>query len=107
MRKLYDIIAPARTRPRAPRRASCSSARARDFSRALRLLAALLLLCHLAAGQGEPRHTLYGDFKVDESGAAGGVPKVFNVILQGRLGNTVGRQQVSNNGRFTFPSILN
>lgn len=105
MRKLYDDPATAHDRPRGARRAP------RLLRRALFLsLLASLLPCALAApaaAQSEPRHTLYGDFRVDESGAVGSVPKVFNVILRGRMGNTVARQQVSNNGRFTFPSVVN
>jgi cytochrome c-type biogenesis protein CcmH/NrfG len=86
---------------------AAATARALNFFRAAVACLALAALAAVAAAQAEPRHTLYGDFKVDESRAAGSVPKVFNVILMGRLGNTVGRQQVSNNGRFTFPSVLN
>ena len=91
------------------RKPSNNAARGRFPS--LALLAALLLCCSpaakVSAQQGEPRHTLFGDFKVDESGAVGSVPKIFNVILKGSVGNTVARQQVSNNGRFTFPAIRN
>ncbi|MDT7604775.1 MAG: hypothetical protein QOF61_2772 [Acidobacteriota bacterium] len=60
-----------------------------------------------ASAQSAPAHTLYGDFKVDESRAPGSAPKMFNVILKGSFGNTVARQTVSDNGRFTFPRVGN
>jgi Tfp pilus assembly protein PilF len=59
------------------------------------------------AAQAAPAHTLYGDFKVDESRAPGSAPKIFNVILKGSFGNVVARQTVSDNGRFTFPRVAN
>jgi Tfp pilus assembly protein PilF len=93
------------TRSRAPRRSV--QAVGRVLSRALLVPILLCPLAAIAAAQGDPRHTLYGDFKVDENGAVGAVPKVFNVILKGRMGNTVARQQVSNNSRFSFPAVSN
>jgi cytochrome c-type biogenesis protein CcmH/NrfG len=70
-------------------------------------LLAALTLARTAVAQSAPAHTLYGDFKVDESHAPGSAPKMFNVILKGSFGNTVARQTVSDNGRFIFPRVGN
>jgi Tfp pilus assembly protein PilF len=82
------------------------------FSSSLFLSFSLVLLiviafARTASAQSAPAHTLYGDFKVDESRAPGSAPKIFNVILKGSFGNTVARQTVSDNGRFTFPHVGN
>jgi tetratricopeptide (TPR) repeat protein len=61
----------------------------------------------LASAQTTPAHTLYGDFKVDESRAPDSAPVMFSVILKGSLGNVIARQTISNNGRFTFPHVGN
>jgi tetratricopeptide (TPR) repeat protein len=67
-------------------------------------LPALLALACAAAAQSRG-HTLFGDFKVDEIKAEGLAPKIFSVTLKGALGETVGRQTVTNNGRYSFTNL--
>jgi Flp pilus assembly protein TadD len=51
--------------------------------------------------------TLFGDVKVDDTKANGLKPQSFDIILYTLGGNVVGRQKVSNNGRYRFLGIRN
>ena len=67
-----------------------------------------LLICILSAGSIAAQgggHKLYGDLKVDESKADGVVPISFDVILYTLSGNVIGRQSVSNRGRYQFFNV--
>jgi tetratricopeptide (TPR) repeat protein len=61
----------------------------------------------MVAGQGGSGHTLYGDFKVDESQAPGDKPRTFQVVLYNLIGNVLDRQSVTNNGRYRFFNVAN
>lgn len=52
-------------------------------------------------------HTIYGDFKVDESKAGGMVPISFVLILMTDTGIVVERQSVMNDTRYRFTGLLN
>lgn len=79
--------------------------------RALAAAAALLALCLCATGARAQvtrgQHTLYGDFKVDESRAQGMVPISFDIILYTETGLVVERQSVGVNSRFRFINLVN
>ena len=79
----------------------------RIFSSLSFVILTMLFSAICVAAQTPPRHTLYGDLKVDESRAGDLAPKIFNVILKGPYGNVVRQQAVSNNGRYTFASLTN
>jgi tetratricopeptide (TPR) repeat protein len=87
----------------------------------LPLLAGLLSgsLAARAAAQGEGQsgrgrlpdpavtHTLYGDFKVDESKASGSKPGTFQLVLYTLAGHPIARQSINNNGRYYFNNVAN
>ncbi len=50
-------------------------------------------------------HTLFGDFKVDESKVSGTKPVSYQVILYTAMGRAIGRQSVSANGRYYFHNV--
>src|SRR5262249_13767864 len=52
-------------------------------------------------------HKLFGDFKVDESKAKGDKSGLFQIVLYTLNGQVVGRQSISNNGRYYFHDIAN
>ena len=60
-----------------------------------------------AGGQIGGGHTLFGDFKVDESQYSGIKPQTFFVLLYTPSGVLISRQTVSNNGRYRFNEISN
>lgn len=60
-----------------------------------------------AAAQRGGGHTVYGDFKVDDSKAGGPKPETFYLVLYNSNGYAVDRQTVSNNGRFRFMDVAN
>ena len=72
------------------------------------LLAAVLLaaLPPAATCQGGG-HILFGDLKVDESKVEGVVPLSFDVLLYSEGGTLLGRQTVTNNGRYRFLNVAN
>lgn len=81
------------------------------------LLGALLFLC-LARGDARGQddlfavrggeHTLFGDLKIDESGADRSVPQTFQLVLMKRGGGIVlSRESVPNNGRYRFLNVAN
>ncbi|HSE38627.1 MAG TPA: tetratricopeptide repeat protein [Blastocatellia bacterium] len=60
-----------------------------------------------AGGQIGGGHTLFGDFKVDESQYSGIKPQTFFVLLYSPSGVLISRQTVSNNGRYRFNDVSN
>jgi Tfp pilus assembly protein PilF len=50
-------------------------------------------------------HTLFGDFKVDESGTDDIKPLSYNIILYTQGGRVVARQTITNNGRYLFMDV--
>jgi tetratricopeptide (TPR) repeat protein len=50
-------------------------------------------------------HTLFGDFKVDESRVSGSKPSSYQVVLYTAMGRAIGRQSVSGNGRYYFHNV--
>jgi Tfp pilus assembly protein PilF len=50
---------------------------------------------------------LYGDLKVDEGKVSGIMPQTFRVILYLTNGYVIGRETVSNNGRYRFFNVPN
>lgn len=68
----------------------------------------LLLLAPAARAQlTRGSHTLYGDFRVDESRAGGMVPISFDIILYTETGLVVERQAVGVSSRFRFINLAN
>lgn len=71
-------------------------------------LSLLLLLVgwpSFARGQGGSGHTLFGDVKVDDRSAEPMKPNSFDIILYNLAGIVVGRQKVSNGGRYRFNGL--
>lgn len=60
---------------------------------------------HSVIAQGSGGHTLFGDFKVDESGTNDIKPLSYNIILYTEGGRVVARQTVTNNGRYRFIDV--
>jgi Flp pilus assembly protein TadD len=60
-----------------------------------------------AAGQAGSGHTIFGDFKVDESQASPDVSRTYQVLLYNTIGNVMDRQVITNNGRFRFFNVGN
>ncbi len=58
-------------------------------------------------GQSGEGHTLFGDFKVDESKVSGSKPLAFDVILYAEGGIVIARQTIPNNGRYRFMNLPN
>jgi tetratricopeptide (TPR) repeat protein len=72
------------------------------------VLATALFFCAVARAQVTGgSHTLYGDFKVDESRAKGMVPISFDIILYTETGLTVERQAIGGNSRYRFINLRN
>ena len=61
----------------------------------------------IARGQSGSGHTIFGDFKVDESQSNGDKSRTFQVVLYNLIGNVVDRQTVTNNGRYRFFNVAN
>lgn len=76
---------------------------------ALAAAALILVLCPAPARAQVTRgqHTLYGDFKVDETRAGGMVPISFDLILYTETGLVVERQSIGVNSRFRFINLTN
>ncbi|HLL76370.1 MAG TPA: tetratricopeptide repeat protein [Pyrinomonadaceae bacterium] len=84
-----------------PRRRAASVA-------ALVLLASFIFYPPAARAQvTRGQHTLYGDFKVDESRAVGMVPISFDILLYTETGLVVERQSIGVNSRFRFINLVN
>lgn len=76
------------------------------------LFTALIVLIGLAAstgarGQVGGGHTLFGDFKIDESQYSGIKPQTFFILLYTPSGVLLSRQTISNNGRYRFNDVAN
>lgn len=71
------------------------------------LISNLLLVGGGLAVQRGGGHTVYGDFKVDNSRVGGLMPETFYLVLYNSNGYSVDRQTVSNNGRFRFFDVAN
>jgi tetratricopeptide (TPR) repeat protein len=69
--------------------------------------AILFLSLSIASGQSGSGHTIFGDFKVDESQSNGDKSRTFQVLLYNLIGNVVDRQTVTNNGRYRFFNVAN
>ncbi len=69
----------------------------------MKLSFALILLLAIV----QDGHTLFGDFKVSESQADPNAPITFNLVLYTRTGQVVGRQTITNNGRYRFLGVGN
>ena len=52
-------------------------------------------------------HILFGDIKVDETQVDGVAPLSFDVILYSESGTLLGRQTITNNGRYRFLNVSN
>ena len=81
--------------------------RAIVFVIAAMLVAPLFLCGRVRAQVTRGPHTLYGDFKVDETHAKGMVPISFDIILYTESGLVVERQSVGVNSRFRFLNLVN
>jgi len=89
-----------------------TDAKADARGRALRIaLAAALIVSAFVAASSEARaqiggsggiHSIYGDFKVDESKAGGMVPISFVLVLMTDTGKVVERQSAMNGSRYRF-----
>src|SRR6266851_6288105 len=65
-----------------------------------------LLASSFGAAQAQAGvHMLYGDLRVDESKVQGLKPISFDIILYTDTGIVVGRQSISNNGRYRFNNL--
>lgn len=65
------------------------------------LLASLFVNVRAQAGM----HMLYGDLRVDESKVQGLKPISFDIVLYTDTGIVIGRQSISNNGRYRFNNL--
>lgn len=83
-----------------------SLARAQVRTLSVVVFVALLALTSLSMAQSGTL-TLFGDVKVDDRKAEGHKPQTFDIILYTLGGYVVGRQKVSNNGRYRFLGIRN
>ncbi|HET9530814.1 MAG TPA: tetratricopeptide repeat protein [Blastocatellia bacterium] len=59
------------------------------------------------AGQRGGGHTLFGDFKIDESRISGPKPETFHMVLYAANGHPISRQMITNNGRYRFFDLPN
>jgi len=66
----------------------------------LRLLVALMLASTVVKAQSGP-HTLFGDFKI-EGTEGSGKSQTFYLVLYTRTGQVIGRQAITNGGRYRF-----
>ncbi len=71
------------------------------------LIIVLALSSEALKGQTGGGNILFGDFKIDESQVTGIKPLSFDIILYSASGNLVGRQSVTNNGRYRFMNLRN
>jgi tetratricopeptide (TPR) repeat protein len=71
------------------------------------MLAVSFYLCGGAVYAQGGAQVLFGDLKIDDGNVGGIKPQTFYVILYRTNGHVVGRQPVSNNGRYRFMDIPN
>src|SRR6266850_440087 len=67
----------------------------------------VFLLVSLVAGQAGTGHTIFGDFKVDESQASPNISRTYQLLLYNTIGNLMDRQSITSNGRFRFFNVGN
>lgn len=81
----------------------------RQTARAIRLalLAFVFLTIPTVPVAAQGGHTLFGDFKVDETNVEGVVPLSFDILLYTEGGTLLGRQTVTNNSRYRFLNVAN
>jgi tetratricopeptide (TPR) repeat protein len=60
-----------------------------------------------SAAQSGGGHTVFGDFKVDDSKVGGIKPEAFHLVLYNSSLHAISRQMVTNNGRFRFFDLDN
>jgi tetratricopeptide (TPR) repeat protein len=81
------------------------------MKRRLLLLLVLSMSLLLPSGAGARQrgggHTVYGDFKIDESKVSGIKPETFHLVLYNSNGYAVSRQMITNNGRYRFYDLAN
>jgi len=65
----------------------------------------VLLTLGLTGTRAQSGQTLFGDIRVDESKVEGLKPTTFEIILYTEGGAVLGRQTVSNNGRYRFNNL--
>jgi tetratricopeptide (TPR) repeat protein len=71
------------------------------------MLAVFFSFCAGAVQAQGGAQVLFGDLKIDEGNVSGLKPQTFYVILYRTNGHVVGRQPVSNNGRYRFMDVPN
>ena len=71
------------------------------------ILLVAMLDTFIMAGQAGGGHTLFGDFKIDESQISGIKPETFHLVLYAANGHPVSRQMITNNGRYRFFDLPN
>lgn len=86
---------------------NCSQRYARDLLPIVLGGCIVFLQVSPAAGQAGSGHTIFGDFKVDESQASPDVSRTYQVLLYNTIGNVMDRQVITNNGRFRFFNVGN
>lgn len=76
------------------------------------LLSVLLGLAAMQPNYGLARqrgggHTVWGDFKIDDSSVSGLKPETYHLVLYSSNGHPISRQMVTNNGRYRFFNVAN
>jgi Tfp pilus assembly protein PilF len=71
------------------------------------LLISIFLILQTAPTQGQGGHILFGDIKVDDKNVEDVVPLSFEILLYTDGGTLLGRQTVTNNGRYRFLNVAN
>jgi Tfp pilus assembly protein PilF len=71
------------------------------------LIAAFFSICARDGYAQGGAQVLFGDLKIDEGSISGVKPQTYYVILYTTIGHAVGRQAVSNNGRYRFLDVPN
>ena len=107
---LHAVDQRAHARRRRPRRGATKGGRAWPFAVAPVLLAAAALLfaggaarAQIGTGGSGGQHSIYGEFKVDESKAAGEMVSIsFVLVLMTDSGKVVERQSVMSGTRYQF-----
>ena len=79
---------------------------ARRMTLTLLLISSFLIL-QTAPAQSQGGHILFGDLKVDDKNVEDVVPLSFEILLYTDGGTLLGRQTVTNNGRYRFLNVAN
>src|SRR5215211_8044312 len=69
------------------------------------LLLLFLLACVTPAAMSQSSYTIFGDVKIDDSKAVNPGPSSVTVILYDQSTKIVGRQTISNRGRYRFANL--